>query len=569
MKYLFLFTIGPVQGFISQARKTQDLYHGSRLLSHLAYTARKIAEEKGATIVLPSAEADSAPNRFVAIYEGDKNVATKIGHTVESAVRREIKRIADKILEGFSINSHPDGFYEQIEKYFQVYWVFIPYQTEDYQSAYSNLERTMSSLKNLRHFEPLVETGRKCTLMPGLNAFFYRDEKPKAPSQQILLNCEQYHIPLKYCAKGEYLSAVGLLKRAFDQSGEHESEFPSIAMIAVMDKIDLAAIQKTEKQQQWDSQFLYEENITEPYIKKCGLATTPENIRAINKELLGNYKPEQLHKYYAVLQFDGDHMGQHLSGKLLREKINLKDFHDKLSASLSKFALECAKLIQPDNGVTVYAGGDDFLGFLNLTFLLKGGLKEVYDKFQTWVATPLQSQLRNGNLLSFSAGIAIAHYKTPLSEVLRWARNMERMAKEEGGRNAFAMAVLKHSGEINSTCYKWNSDHGFLPAKIMEIVRELANERLSDSFMQHLWQEFATLDIDENIGYKDKMLVAEIERLLLRSTNLEAEEVQKRDYARRYTGILTDFYFKSRSTRNFFELFNVINFLAREGSHAD
>ncbi len=31
--HLFLFTLGPVQSFIAQARKTQDLYAGSETLS--------------------------------------------------------------------------------------------------------------------------------------------------------------------------------------------------------------------------------------------------------------------------------------------------------------------------------------------------------------------------------------------------------------------------------------------------------------------------------------------------------------------------------------------------------
>ena len=45
-KYLFLFTVGPVQSFIGQARKTQDLYAGSFLLSHLIDSAMKEIEDK-------------------------------------------------------------------------------------------------------------------------------------------------------------------------------------------------------------------------------------------------------------------------------------------------------------------------------------------------------------------------------------------------------------------------------------------------------------------------------------------------------------------------------------------
>jgi len=38
-KYLFLFTISPVQSFIAQARKTKDLYDGSKLLTDLIKVA--------------------------------------------------------------------------------------------------------------------------------------------------------------------------------------------------------------------------------------------------------------------------------------------------------------------------------------------------------------------------------------------------------------------------------------------------------------------------------------------------------------------------------------------------
>jgi len=34
-QYLFLFTIGPVQSFIAQARKTRDLYAGSAILGEI------------------------------------------------------------------------------------------------------------------------------------------------------------------------------------------------------------------------------------------------------------------------------------------------------------------------------------------------------------------------------------------------------------------------------------------------------------------------------------------------------------------------------------------------------
>ncbi|MFQ3646977.1 MAG: type III-B CRISPR-associated protein Cas10/Cmr2, partial [Anaerolinea sp.] len=43
MTHLYLFQIGPVQAFIAQARRTQDLLVGSRILSDLASAGIKAA----------------------------------------------------------------------------------------------------------------------------------------------------------------------------------------------------------------------------------------------------------------------------------------------------------------------------------------------------------------------------------------------------------------------------------------------------------------------------------------------------------------------------------------------
>jgi len=70
-QFLFLFTIGPVQSYISQARKTQDLYAGSFLLSHLSDAAidelSRIVDS--CDIIFPDKEIDSKPNRFIAKIE--------------------------------------------------------------------------------------------------------------------------------------------------------------------------------------------------------------------------------------------------------------------------------------------------------------------------------------------------------------------------------------------------------------------------------------------------------------------------------------------------------------------
>lgn len=61
MNSLLIFTIGPVQSFLEQARKTHDLYAGSRFLSHLCRRAIDKARELGAEIIYPHLDNPSFP----------------------------------------------------------------------------------------------------------------------------------------------------------------------------------------------------------------------------------------------------------------------------------------------------------------------------------------------------------------------------------------------------------------------------------------------------------------------------------------------------------------------------
>ena len=73
--HLFLLTLGPVQSFIAQARKAQDLYAGSQILSLLVREGIKTFQESfpEGKIIFPSIKNGnkdsiqaSLPNRFIA-----------------------------------------------------------------------------------------------------------------------------------------------------------------------------------------------------------------------------------------------------------------------------------------------------------------------------------------------------------------------------------------------------------------------------------------------------------------------------------------------------------------------
>src|SRR6184192_2045093 len=94
MKYLFLVSIGPVQGFIASARRTRDLTFGSWLLSELAKAAaQKIAEMNGIeSLIFPApqnmkelepATPLNVANKIVAIIQQSPQI---VGMEVREAI---------------------------------------------------------------------------------------------------------------------------------------------------------------------------------------------------------------------------------------------------------------------------------------------------------------------------------------------------------------------------------------------------------------------------------------------------------------------------------------------------
>jgi CRISPR-associated protein Cmr2 len=172
-----LFTIAPVQSFISKARKTSDLWAGSYMLSYLTWESMKpLVENFGPDIVVfpnlfgqplvdrwlyfkfsnNSSLIDlnqpkfmewlkkwknknkdleekltiaNFPNRFLAIIPYDNTLAKRC----EEAFKGKLKDLAEKVYE--KIKSYTEkvnpNIKNHIEKhlltYFQVYWVIIPW----------------------------------------------------------------------------------------------------------------------------------------------------------------------------------------------------------------------------------------------------------------------------------------------------------------------------------------------------------------------------------------------------------------------------------------------------------
>jgi hypothetical protein len=84
-----------------------------------------------------------------------------------------------------------------------------------------------------------------------------------------------------------------------------------------------------------------------------------------------------------------------------------------------------------------------------------------------------------GERATSSIGVAIAHQKWPLRHALDTARQMERVAKRERGRNAVAIALLKRSGSHERFASSWGEKDAvgpFDPLAVIDDVRRLIAE---------------------------------------------------------------------------------------------
>ncbi|MEZ0329694.1 MAG: type III-B CRISPR-associated protein Cas10/Cmr2 [Dissulfuribacterales bacterium] len=221
--------------------------------------------------------------------------------------------------------------------------------------------------------------------------------------------------------------------------------------------------------------------------------------RTAAMDIFRDYPVKDVHKYYAVLMMDGDKMGKLINGETLgskwetvlhsdlvrrfqgnfdekyknfwncwlnKQRIISPAVHAAISEALGDFSLLAVpRIIVKHNGRLIYAGGDDVCAVLPASTVLAAA-REIAEAYQfgfvvarhdkqseairhTWQPEPdskLGIHLGNGEGISISAGIMVAHHKKPLGRVMERAHELLNMAKNKGGRNAFALEVDKRSG---------------------------------------------------------------------------------------------------------------------------
>ena len=197
-----LFSIGPVQDFIATARKTQDLWSGSYILSYLSWSAMKvICEEVGPDSILfpdllgqPFCDAwlnekgievenlrgidlPTLPNRFLALLPGeDSERLVKRSEKVVEATFMEMGTIVKETIEGklpFLKGDHVwEGIWKrQIQNFIEKYWVILPIGGKGYRE-FRDLYIKYNGEEHLEEFKALLKAYEEKGFTPNLGTIY-------------------------------------------------------------------------------------------------------------------------------------------------------------------------------------------------------------------------------------------------------------------------------------------------------------------------------------------------------------------------------------------------------------
>lgn len=254
---LYVLSIGPVQGFITAARRTRDLWFGSHLLSEISKAAAKKISDKDGELIFPSLNMEKllpsnlpdAPNvANIILAELDEGQDPReLDQQVKDAAQGEwmqyakgAKWLAENDSEGFKVSSLWEYQVNDVLEFYSA-WLQVSGDDSHYKMERKRLMRLLAGRKSIRDF--IQEETQ------DLKGEWQKSKPPKssldgARDTVLPKNREDISddLALKMRLKaGEQLCAVGLTKRLggirFDSvRGMKKPKleaFPSVVRIAL------------------------------------------------------------------------------------------------------------------------------------------------------------------------------------------------------------------------------------------------------------------------------------------------------------------------------------------------
>lgn len=495
-EHLLLITLGPVQDFIAQARRTRDLWYGSHLLSELGRAAARALVNGGAKLVFPSLQAgDAQLTACLAPLRADntppQNIANKLlaevpdGVAPQQLARAAREAVADYWRCGLAapvkakctglLAQNIDAVWaEQIDTFIEFAASWLP--LGEYAQTRRQLEQAVAGRKLLRDFDPWTQ-GRGNVPKSSLDGA--RESVLLRPRQRTSDVVRRYRI-----ADGEQLDAVGLVKRAGGEPDqfvpvinvalaswlEHASRATANELDGLKDACRKAGVSRVARTDlPCAMPFAFDGSVLLPsrwrsVFEEQGLTGDAEEWGRQHVRPLYAKLPEP-YPYVACLVADGDRMGRAIG------RLGSADEHRAFSQALAGFADAARRVVeQQHRGALVYAGGDDVLAFVSLPEALAcaDALRKAFESAMATAYASLAADQRP----TLSVGLGIGHVMESMGDLLMLGRQAEREAKRD--RNALAVIVDKHSGGTRSWRAQWSTE----PVRLLLEAAALQRDRI-------------------------------------------------------------------------------------------
>ncbi len=575
------FGIGPVQSFVSQSRRTRDLWCGSWLLSYLAETALAYAENQGGESVIPFREdtergkvtavessIGGVPNRFVVEFESE-SAAVEAAEGSVLALQTAWRELASHVWNNCLVNAAELGnqtneiWHRQIENFWECSWVVgVP------EGEFNSVGSLSHARKQLRNVKAVAEPGIKCSLISSLQELSGHLSKAAQDNFWEAVRKKTGRFSL---SSSERLSAVALVKRMLPQFSESAvgvdlgaASWPSTSMVAATPwllEVDSVAKDEAERfvHQARDLGFDKSEQATANKINvpwagidshvwfKSSLernewGVEPADLKTVLsglKNVCEVAKSQEPIPYYAMLVMDGDSMGD-LLARL--------DSPAELSRCLKKFTNSVDSIISdsPRFGRTVYAGGDDVMAMLPAEHAVDAAWNLSQHYRSCFAGTAAAGKA------TISGAIVFAHHQYPLRKVLHTAHELlDDVAKDATGRDALAIGIIQSSGLNACWSTPWamfEKDSAEFQHRrtLTELVPQFGKEDSSSempnfnaSFLYHLRTQYSklfakSLELPGSHGRLSKGM-AESEGLLANLANSEYRRRMSSDAKKKYT----------------------------------
>ncbi len=249
-QFMLLFSLGPVQTFIAQARKTRDLWIGSLLLSKLMEAAMDGIQGE---FIFPATQkvenTPDIPNKYVAIFD-DLSKAQAAAAQSKRQITERWQRICDAVWKEI-IARHgdeetrriwkrqtgvdPETHDTDLDNLFEIYWAIVERkERQGYGDWFEETESTLAARKRLRDFKAGEEPGEKSAISGEREILRWSETSPKK-IQEFWLKVAAHYSQMDIDQEGkEHLDAIDTIKRfAMEVKAiTAEKPFPSTSSIA-------------------------------------------------------------------------------------------------------------------------------------------------------------------------------------------------------------------------------------------------------------------------------------------------------------------------------------------------